>query len=262
MNSITFLGTGGARVLVSKQLLASGGLWVEMGNTRLHVDPGPGALVQATRQRLDPTTLDAILLSHPHLDHASDVNAMIEAMTEGGFRPRGAVIAPRDSYERDPVVLRYVREYVREVSTWEPAGCRSVGDVRICTPVRHDHSVETYGMVFEGAGSRWSYIADTRYFPELAAHYRAPVVVMNVVLLVSKDHIQHLSVPDAKRLIEEIRPETAIITHFGMTVLRARPEEIADRLSKETGVRVIAATDGMRFELPVTLEGGQAKSAG
>ncbi|MBN1462034.1 MAG: MBL fold metallo-hydrolase, partial [Armatimonadetes bacterium] len=72
MNSITFLGTGGARVLVFKQLLASGGLWIEQAGTRISLDPGPGALVQAAQRKLDPTTLDAILLSHRHLDHAGD----------------------------------------------------------------------------------------------------------------------------------------------------------------------------------------------
>lgn len=250
MNTITFLGTGGARVLVFKQLLASGGLWVEMGDTKLHIDPGPGALVQAVKRKLDPTRLDAILLSHPHLDHSSDINAMIEAMTEGGFRPRGAVIAPSEAYEGDPVILRYVRNYLQQTATWQEGDCRVIGDVRICTPIRHDHSAETYGMVFEGAGARWSYIADTKYFPELAEHYKAPVVVINTVLMESKDHIQHLSIPDAKRLIEDIRPETAILTHFGMTVWRAHPWEIVERLSQETGVTVIAARDGMKFELP------------
>jgi hypothetical protein len=44
MNQLTFLGTGGARGLVFKQLLASGGIWVEMEETRLHLDPGPDAL--------------------------------------------------------------------------------------------------------------------------------------------------------------------------------------------------------------------------
>ena len=119
MNQLTFLGTGGARVLVFKQILASGGLWVEMEDTRIHLDPGPGALVQATKRKLDPTKLDAILLSHRHLDHAADVNVMIEAMTTGGFNRRGAVYAPREAYEDDPIILRYLRDYVKEVHVIE-----------------------------------------------------------------------------------------------------------------------------------------------
>jgi ribonuclease BN (tRNA processing enzyme) len=249
MNQLTFLGTGGARVLVFKQLLASGGIWVEMDGTRLSLDPGPGALVQAVKRKLDPTQLDGIVLSHRHLDHAADVNVMIEAMTTGGFNRRGAVYAPEESWEGDPVILRYPRGYVRETGVITEGGRYRIGDITFHAPVQHDHPGEAYGFVFESPTARWSYVADTRYFPELAEHYRAEVVVMNVVLLDKMD-IYHLSLPDAKRLIEDMRPKTAILTHFGMTMWQANPTDLAARLSDETGVQVIAARDGMQFPLP------------
>ncbi len=248
-NRILFLGTGGARVLVFKQLLASGGLWIEQAETGIALDPGPGALLQATKRKLDPTKLDAILLSHRHLDHAADVNTLIEAMTTGGFNRRGAVLAPRDAYDEDPVILKYVREYVDETLVIEEGGTYQIGDVTVRTPVRHDHPGEVYGFVFESAECRWSYVADTRYFPELAEHYRGDVIVMNTVRL-EESEIYHLSIADAKRLIEAIQPQTAILTHFGMTVWRAKPWLVAAKLSEETGVKVIAARDGMKFQLP------------
>jgi len=249
VNRIVFLGTGGARVLVFKQLLASGGLWIEQADARICLDPGPGALVQATKRKLDPTKLDAIILSHRHLDHSADVNVMVEAMTTGGFNRRGLLLAPPDAYEDDPVILRYLRDYVRETLIIEEGDRCQIGNVTIHAPVRHDHPGDVFGFVFESPGCRWSYIADTRYFPELADHYRADVIVINTVRLEESD-IYHLSIPDAKRLIEAIRPQTAIITHFGMTIWRAKPWEVAEKLSEETGIKVIAARDGMRFALP------------
>ena len=249
MNQLTFLGTGGARVLVFRQLLASGGLWIAMEDTRIHLDPGPGALVQATKRKLDPTELDAVMLSHRHLDHAADVNVMIEAMTIGGLNRRGAVYAPRDAYEDDPVILRYLRDYAKESHVVEEGGRYQIGDVTVTAPKRLDHPGEVYGFVFASRSCLWSYLPDTRYFPELAEHYRADVVVMHVVRLEGSE-IYHLSVPDAKRLIEAMRPKTAVLTHFGMTIWRAKPWEVAARLSDETGVEVIAARDGMQFPLP------------
>ena len=194
MNRIIFLGTGGARVLVSKQLLASGGLWIEQAGTRLHLDPGPGALVQAAKRDLDPTKLDAILLSHRHLDHSADVNVMIEAMTTGGFNRRGLVLAPKEAYDDDPVILRYLRSYVRETLVVEEGGKYQVGNVTVHAPVAHDHAGEVYGYVFESPGCRWSYVADTRYFPELADHYRADVIVLHTVRLKESD-IYHSPYP-------------------------------------------------------------------
>ena len=248
-NRITFLGTGGARVVVFKQLLASGGIWLELGDARIALDPGPGALVHAVKLGLDPTKLDAIVLSHRHLDHSADVNVMVEAMTTGGFNRRGVLLAPREAYEDDPVILRYLREYVREVLVVEQGEEYVVGDVRLRAPVRHDHPGEVYGFVFEAPGGRLAYIADTRYFPELADHYQAETLILHTVRL-EESEIYHLSIPDAKRLIEAIRPRLAILTHFGMTLWRADPAEVAARLSQETGVRVIAAKDGLRVELP------------
>ena len=91
-DTITFLGTAGARFVVTKQFLASGGAWLNLGGTEILLDPGPGCLVGATKRKLDPAKLKAIILSHKHLDHSGDINIMIEAMTEGGWRQRGIVL--------------------------------------------------------------------------------------------------------------------------------------------------------------------------
>jgi len=255
MSRIIFLGTGGARILVFKQLLASGGMWMELASSsggaeaHIHVDPGPGALVQATKRKLDPAGLDAVILSHRHLDHSNDVNAMIEAMTQGGTRPRGTVFAPAEALEDDPVVLRYVRGYVPEVVTLKEGSEYRAGGVAFRCPLQLRHGAETYGFVFEAAEGTIGYIADTEYFPELAKAFRVDHLVINVLRLQPTEALLHMSVPQAQELIAAVRPKAAILTHFGMTVWRAKPWEIAERMSQETGIRVIAARDGMRYEL-------------
>ena len=246
---LTFLGTAGARVMVAKQILASGGLWLNLGGTQLLLDPGPGCLVQATKRKLDPAKLKAIILSHRHLDHCADINIMIEAMTEGGFRRRGLVFAPADALNEDPVILHYLRDYVERIEVIAEGRSYQVDNVAFRTPLRHQHAVETYGIVFETPSYTISCIEDTRYFPELPRHYRADLVVINVVRLESGSPYDHLSLPDAREIITEIKPKVAILTHFGMTMWRARPWDMANRLSEQTGVRVLAARDGMRFDL-------------
>jgi len=255
MDQIVFLGTGGARVVVSKQIRASGGMWFSLGNTQFIVDPGPGALVRATAKRkpkLDPGKLDGIILSHRHLDHAADVNVMIEAMAAGGREKRGQLFLPRDALERDPIVYRYMRERVSKIVYLEAGGSYHLGEVALSTPVRHIHGdVETYGLNLSWEGTAISYIADTRFFPELIDHYRGDVLIINVVRYTDPEgyELDHLNVADARQLIEGIQPQTAILTHFGMTMICARPWEVAAQLEQETGIHVIAARDGMRYEL-------------
>src|SRR4030065_403968 len=117
MAFLKFLGTAGARFVVAKPLRASGGVWRAVGQTNLYIDPGPGALVRClnSKPKMDPSTLDGILLTHKHLDHSGDINVMIEAMTEGGFKKRGVLFAPADALESDPVVFNYVRSYLEKI---------------------------------------------------------------------------------------------------------------------------------------------------
>jgi phosphoribosyl 1,2-cyclic phosphodiesterase len=255
-DQLIFVGTGGGRMTTATQARSTGGLWVVMDGTRLHVDPGPGALVHVRGRSLglDPAGLDAIVLTHKHLDHSGDVNAMIEAMTGGGTRPRGRVLAPRDAYEEDPVILQYVRKYAGETGWLEAGGRYPIGDMVLETPLRLRHPVETYGLRLVGRRHTVALIACTGYFPELEEAFRADVLLLNVVFREPRDDI-HLALPDARRLITAIRPRLAVLTHFGLTMVRARPWELAEELSRETGVRVAAARDHWRLGLDEALGG-------
>ncbi len=246
---ITFLGTAGARVMVASQILASGGLWLDLVGTQMLLDPGPGTLVQAAKRKLRPRSLEAIILSHRHLDHAADVNVMIEAMTEGGLRRRGLLFAPRDALEDDPVVLQYLRPALERIEVLESGKTYRVNDITFKAPLRHQHPVETYGLLFQTPKHSFAYIADTRYFDQLCEAYQAELLILNVVRLEPGGPFDHLSAPEAGEIIRRIKPRAAILTHFGMTMWRAKPWEVAKKLQEETGVRVLAARDGLVFDL-------------
>ena len=255
-DTITFLGTAGARFMVTRQLLASGGLWLKLSGTEMLVDPGPGCIVQATKRKLKAEKLSAIILSHRHLDHSADVNIMVEAMTQGGFKRRGKLFAPADALETEPVIFSYLRHYLEGIEVLQEGKSYSVGNVSFATPIRHVHPVETYGMVFRTAKHTFSYIADSRYFDGLCKCYGSDLLIINVVFLEPRpptDHplmpADHLSAPDAEHIIMELKPRVAILTHFGMGMWRGKPWEIAQKLSQKTGVKVIAARDGMKFDL-------------
>lgn len=247
-DSITFLGTGGARFVVINQLLATGGIWLSLGGTEILIDPGPGSLVYAIKKKLEPDKLSAIILSHRHLDHSADANIMVEAMTRGGFNPRGRLFAPADALETEPVIYSYLRNYLEGIEILAEGKSYSVGNISFTTPLRHVHGVETYGMIFQTEKRTFSYITDSRFFEGLLHSYRGELLIINTVRLDTSHPYDHLSVPDAKQIITAVKPKIAILTHFGMGLFKAKPWEVAQKLSEETGVRVIAARDGMRFD--------------
>lgn len=259
-NWIQFIGTAGARFVVARQLRSSGGLWLSFQGINLFMDPGPGALVRclSANPRLDPTTLDGILLSHKHLDHAGDINAMIEAMTDGGYKRKGVLFAPEEALEQDPVILRYNRAYLGKIEILSENRTYSLGDLKFSTAARHHHSVETYGFNFHLPEATVSYITDTKFYPELISQYPGEVLLLNVVLLaeVPDRLIDHLSFEDVKIILKKTRVKTVVLTHFGTRMLQANPSELAQRLSEESGRRIIAARDGMTLVVDEMVRGG------
>jgi phosphoribosyl 1,2-cyclic phosphodiesterase len=255
-DEIRFLGTAGARFVMITQIRSSAGTVLSLKGTKILIDPGPGTLVRFTssKPKLNPAKLNAIILTHKHLDHSNDVNVMIEAMTEGGFKHRGVLLCPYDALydEGNAVVLNYYKGLLKRVEVLKEGGVYSVGLIEISTPKRHIHGVEAYGLNIGLKGERRpivSFIVDTLYFDDLENYYDGNVLVLNVAMYKPRESVEHLCVKDAKKIIEARRPKVAILTHFGMTMLRNKPWEIAKELSEETGVDVIAARDGMKFDL-------------
>jgi len=206
-------------------------------------------VAQSTKRKLRAEKLSAIILSHRHLDHSADTNIMVEAMTQGGFKQRGWLFAPTDALESEPVIFSYLRSSLDGIEVLQEGKSYQIGNISFTTPIRHIHPVETYGMIFTTAEHTFSYITDSRYFDGLCQSYASELLIINVVLLEVRQQIDHLSVADAKHIITELKPKVAILTHFGMGMWQAKPWEIAQRLSQETGDRVLAARDGMKFEL-------------
>jgi ribonuclease BN (tRNA processing enzyme) len=207
--------------------------------------------------RLDPTKLDGILLSHRHLDHSGDINAMIEAMTEGGYRPKGILFTPEDALEGDPVVLRYVRNYLGGLQVLKENAGYTLGALTFSTAAKHHHSAETYGFNFHLGDKTLSYITDTKYHPDLLSQYPGEILMLNVVLLteIPERRIDHLSVDDVRQILRETQARAVVMTHFGRRVLEADPSDLAECLREETGVKVIAAQDGMVLDLDELIQG-------
>lgn len=248
---IRFFGTGGARFVATTQLRSTAGLLVHYKETNLYVDPGPGALVRihTARERFHLSRLDGILLTHKHLDHSNDVNVMIEAMTEGGFKKKGVLFCPEDAMNDDPVIRKYVIPYLDRVEILKEGQTYSIKDITFSVPVRHVHPVETYGFLFR-VDKTIGLIADTRYFEKLPEFYRADCLIANVLRrqpIEQHDAVAHLAVDDFARIVTQVKPEVAIMTHFGMNLIREKPYLLARQLKEQTGIDIIAAYDGMKW---------------
>lgn len=253
MSYIKFLGTAGARVVMSKQIRATAGIYLNLNETNLYLDPGPGALVKclSSKPKIEPSKLDGIILTHKHLDHSNDINIMMEAMSEAGFKKRGVVFSPKEVLE-EGIIFKYVRDYVEKIEILEEGKNYEIGNISFSTPIKHiHHRSETYGIKFKTKHFTLSYIVDAKFSEELLSSYKADYLIICVVFLEKRENLDHLSIPEAKEIILGIKPKVAILTHFGMNILKAKPWELATKIEEETKIKTIAARDGMKINLPL-----------
>jgi len=172
------------------------------------------------------------------------------------------VLAPSDAFDDGPVVLPYVRRFVDRIEMLEPnSGPYRIGEVELVTSMRHIHAVQTQGLHFSHGGIRVAYVPCGKYFEGLAADYarhRPDVLVTNVLRYRDDLNVDHLTWPDACRIVAEVRPKVAVFQHFGTKMLEADPPKLARQIEDELGLRAIAAYDGMLLDLEteVTAAGG------
>jgi ribonuclease BN (tRNA processing enzyme) len=163
------------------------------------------------------------------------------------------LLVPKDAMDgSDPVVLKYVRGYIRNnIKVLAPGFKWSLDGVQIDVASTMSHSdVESYGLKFTFSGKTLGYITDTKFFPGLPGAFTGyDYLIINMVRITHDARFEHLTPEDVIKVLRVAKPKTAILNHFGMQVVKAGPDAIAHRIEAATGVSTIAAADGMRFDL-------------
>ena len=106
------------------------------------------------------------------------------------------------------------------------------------------------GFQIEFKDFKISYTADTSYFPELSKeHEGADILIASVLRPGGKSIKGHLCSSGFIKLIKEIKPRLAIMTHLGLKMISNNPIGEAKRITKLTGVKTLAAFDGMSLDI-------------
>ena len=248
---IKFLGTGGGRVVVFRQLRQSGGMWIHLKNTNILVDPGPGSLIRIFENNLDPKDIDIFVLSHRHLDHVADINSVLESATESTKNKKDLLIAPKDAIEgEDPVILKYLKKGIKKFIYTEQGLEVKYKNISIKAHIKHIHrGAETYGLSFETEEKKIVYVPCGKFYEDMLTGYppNADLMIFNTTFVKPKPNIDHLSAQDVIEMIKVLKPKKAVITHFSVDILKANPKEIAKWIFSETSVPVIPAEDNMKL---------------
>lgn len=257
---IHFLGTGGGRFATITQLRRTAGLRLEHGEAQVHVDPGPGALVYSNRARLNPQRLDAVVVTHCHPDHYTDAEVLVEAMTHGTRDKRGIIAASTSVLYGDEDSHKSISPYhqglVGSIYPLEPGSAFRVEGLGFeAVEAKHSDSATVGLKIVASEIGTVGYTSDTAYIPSMLEDYGGSRLLILCTLRPRGNPLRyHMCTDDVLRVLEGARPGCAVLTHFGMMMIRADPEAEASYLEEASGVPTIAAVDGMEVVLGDEIE--------
>ncbi len=251
---ITFLGSGGGRFSAISQRRMTGGFRIDnLGGKNYHIDPGPGALIRTYQFGFDPRNLSGIFVSHAHTDHYNDAEILIEAMTRGMTKHNGTIFGSESvlkGYKKWGPCISSYHQSQSDVIVLRPGVTQEVDGIKVKgTEIEHGDPAGV-GFQIDYNGFKVSYTSDTGYFDGLAeAHEDADILIASVLRPGNRTIPGHMCSRNFVDLIEKVKPKVAVMTHLGLKMISNNPVVEAKKISKKTGVKTIAAFDGLSFNV-------------
>lgn len=243
---ITFVGSGGGRVMLITQKLKTCGFIVDINDFSVYFDPGPGALLTSRMMKINIDKVYVIFISHAHLEHYNDAEALIEVMTKGGTIKRGALIASvgikKQNIIRDYFIDRL--EYVHFIKANESVKIKGI-TFRATSTIHRD---ECIGIILDNGKEKIGYTADTEYFNGLINEFMGcDVLVINLMRRSENKLPFHMDVNGAIRIINGVKPKIAILTHIGMSLYKYGINRLEKEIQEKCDSNIIFARDGLKI---------------
>jgi phosphoribosyl 1,2-cyclic phosphodiesterase len=252
---LIFLGTGGGRFATITQKRKTGGIRILSETLNVHLDPGPGALIYSLSMGLDPQKVRAVLVSHAHPDHCNDAEILIEAMTGGMIKKRGVLAASHSvllgNDVCEPSISKYHQQMPKKVIEVKPGASFKIDDVKVLVTEARHSDPDAVGFRLEtGDFGDIAYTSDTEFFEDIGKFYEGVRLLVLCVMRPSGEPWKgHMTTDDAIKILEEVKPEKAVLTHFGMKMIFRGANREAELIQQKTGVSTVAAVDGMHLNV-------------
>jgi ribonuclease BN (tRNA processing enzyme) len=254
---LRFLGTGGGRYVTGMQKRKTGGIVLKTEETQIHIDPGPGALVE-THEQENPGETSALLVSHAHLDHANDAEAIIEMMVEAYDQP-GTLFANetvlKGYSDLEKKISNYHQNICGDIKKLDEGSKHEFQDLEIESQQMFHSDPKTAGFTVSNGEKKIGFWTDTEFSEELVGFYEGCDTLVVYCSRPKGEATQsHTALSDIPEITEKISPSTVIVTHFGFKFLDSDLEEQEKWLDEEIDAKVVFAEDGMKFPGNRTLD--------
>ena len=246
---ITILGSGAA---YPRPGGACSGYLVEDASTRVWVDAGNGTYSRL-RERMNAHDLNALVLSHDHPDHISDVLLLMYELSYDGSDPSPHAIPVYAPPTVAPKLLGLIgpgsAKLFREVFDFKPIADPFSVETLSFTPFRVLHPTETYGLEISDGRRRVVYTADTAAFPELVDRCRGTDLLISEATYVGGVEVEagvHMWAREAGELAQAAGVGRLVLTHIWGSF---DPQDAVIEASDRFDGPVEAAAEGKTYKL-------------
>jgi ribonuclease BN (tRNA processing enzyme) len=205
------------------------GYLVQAGPTSVLVDCGSGTIAELKR-RIDIRRLDAVVISHMHVDHILDLVTLRGALRyapepfeeriplwlpPGGAEILDGLAAPLDLDHRSPLFF----DQVFETDEYNPIDSLQIGEVSIDF-ARTQHPMPAWAMRIARSGSEQAagYTSDSGPVTNLAAFFHEVQALLAEATLLDSDASPiergHMTAREAGRLAQTCQAKRLVLTHF------------------------------------------------
>lgn len=252
---LTILGSGTS---VPHPQRSSAGFWLETENGSLLLDCSASAVHRMAQENLDWANLDAIWISHFHLDHIGGLPSFLFGTkyapeTQNRIKPLQIFGAKglRSLLEKFDAANDYnllEQPFLLEIIEVEPLEKFAILNGAEAVAMNTPHTPESLAIHIENGDKTIVYSADTGFTKTLGAFARnVDLLVLECSFFKNKPVETHLDLPDAMGLVRYAKPKKAVFTHF-------YPEwdalDFAEEAAKYSPpCEIIEARDGERLEI-------------
>lgn len=196
---------------------ACSGYLLEAKNFKILIDCGNGTLSRLLTLIGSLNKIDAIILSHLHSDHMSDIMVMRYALginqANGTICKSIPLYAPKDpeeTYNKLQFKNAFIQNEINEdtILTFD--------DMKISFKLM-SHPIRTYGLIVEKDGKRFVYTSDTKYCDALKEITSNADLALCECNLLEKDRTEdayHLSAKQVGQIAADMNVKKLLLTHI------------------------------------------------
>lgn len=189
---------------------ACSGYLIEHEDTKILLDCGNGVMSNLLKV-CDVEALDAVILSHLHPDHISDLFVLRYTLSEKGRKiPVYAPNNPKEEYER----LHYKNAY--DIHPIEEHLQFNIGPLSISF-CELQHVLQNFGICIEVEGKKFVYTGDMQYDEKIVDFAKDAHVLLIESGVLERDlqnNPPHLSARQACKIGNESNVKKLLLTHF------------------------------------------------